>query len=66
MGGSLTVSSIAEQVPDISQSALSQNLSQLRTAGILQAEKSGQNVRYTLADQRIRQVLTVLEQNYCH
>ncbi|MCL1890472.1 MAG: metalloregulator ArsR/SmtB family transcription factor [Coriobacteriia bacterium] len=62
----LTVTEIAERVPNISQSALSQNLTKMRSAGILRSEKTGLNVSYAIADERIASVLEVLEKNYCH
>lgn len=61
----MTVGTIAEFVPGITQSALSQHLSLLKTAGILESEKSGQNVTYAIADSRICELIKALKQNYC-
>jgi len=65
MQGAKTVGQIGEYVPKITQSALSQHLTMLRTAGILESDKQGQNVTYSIADYRIKEVLAVLKQHYC-
>ena len=61
----LSVSQIAEHVPNISQSALSQNLARMRSVGILRSEKSGLSVIYSIDDTRIFNVMGVLEMYYC-
>jgi DNA-binding transcriptional ArsR family regulator len=61
----MTVTKLAEYVPDISQPALSQHLQLLRTAGILSFDKAAQSVTYSLADERIGAVMDVLKKNYC-
>jgi len=63
--GAKTVGEIGEYVPKITQSALSQHLNMLRTAGILESDKQGQNVTYSIADCRIQEILAVLKQHYC-
>jgi len=63
--GAKTVGQIGEYVPKITQSALSQHLIMLRTAGILESDKQGQNVSYSIADYRVKEVLAVLKQYYC-
>ncbi|MCL2285085.1 MAG: metalloregulator ArsR/SmtB family transcription factor [Firmicutes bacterium] len=65
MQGAKTVGQIGEYVPKITQSALSQHLNMLRTAGILESDKHGQNVTYSIADYRIKEILAVLKQHYC-
>ena len=65
MQGAKTVGQIGEYVPKITQSALSQHLSMLRTAGILESDKQGQSVTYSIADYRVAEVLGVLKQYYC-
>ena len=45
--------------------ALSQHLSQLKLAGLIDNEKKGQNVYYRLKDSRIRAVMGVLKETYC-
>jgi DNA-binding transcriptional ArsR family regulator len=65
MQGAKTVSQIGEYVPKITQSALSQHLIMLKTAGILESDKQGQNVTYSIADFRVTEILAVLKQYYC-
>ncbi|MDR2134774.1 MAG: metalloregulator ArsR/SmtB family transcription factor [Treponema sp.] len=65
MGGALTVTEIAEKTPGITQSALSQHLALLRASGILDCEKSGQNISYRIADTRVREIIRVLKKYYC-
>ncbi len=61
----MTVGKIASHVPDITQSALSQHLHLLKTAGILSSDKHAQNVTYSLADHRIAEVVATLKKHYC-
>ncbi|MDR3353866.1 MAG: metalloregulator ArsR/SmtB family transcription factor [Synergistaceae bacterium] len=61
----MTVGMIAKYTPNITQSALSQHLTLLKAAGILDAEKSGQNITYSIADHRVEEVLNVLKKYYC-
>lgn len=61
----MTVSGLAEYVPDITQSALSQHLKLLRIHGILGYEKSGQNITYFIADDRVSEIIYVLKKYYC-
>jgi len=61
----LTVNKIAEHVPDISQPALSQHLQLLKTAKILESEKTAQSVTYWIADSRILEIMETLKTNYC-
>lgn len=60
-----TVNKIAEKVPNITQSALSQHLSVLKSHGILDFEKNGQNITYSIADKRVVEIINVLKQYYC-
>jgi len=61
----MTVNQIAEHVPYITQSALSQHLIMLKVAGVLDSEKSGLNVTYYIADHRVEEVIAVLKKYYC-
>lgn len=61
----LTVGEIARFVPSITQSALSQHLAVLKAHGILDSSKSGQNVTYSIADNRVGEILQVLKKHYC-
>jgi len=65
MQGAKTVGQIGKYVPKITQSALSQHLIMLRTAGILESDKQGQNVTYSISDHRVTEILAVLKKYYC-
>ncbi len=61
-----TVTELAEQVQGITMSALSQHLQKLRQSNLIQAQKQGQYVWYSLKDERIRALMAVLKENYCN
>ncbi len=63
--GPLTVGEIHKYAPNITASALSQHLNQLKTAGILSAEKQGMNVIYQIQDERIIALMEVIKELYC-
>jgi DNA-binding transcriptional ArsR family regulator len=65
INGPLTVGAIYEHTPGITQSALSQHLNHLRTAGILNSAKQGMNVVYTLKDERVTALIDTLKKYYC-
>lgn len=65
MDGTLTAGEIHRHVPGITFSALSQHLNRLRTAGILDSEKQGMNVRYWIRDQRIFPLMEAIKKQYC-
>lgn len=60
----MTVSDIAKRVPNITQSALSQHLALLKAHGVLNYQKTGQTVIYSIADYRIVKIMNVLRENY--
>jgi len=60
-----TVGKIAEKVPHITQSALSQHLSLLKAHGILNFTRNGQSITYSIADHRVEEVIYVLKKYYC-
>lgn len=60
-----TVGGIAGRIGSISQPALSQHLALLKANGILASKKSGQNVIYSIADDRVKAVIDVLRVHYC-
>ncbi|MDR0890133.1 MAG: metalloregulator ArsR/SmtB family transcription factor [Oscillospiraceae bacterium] len=60
-----TVGELAKCVPSISQSALSQHLSLLKTAAILDFQKNGQTITYCISDHRIEEIIEVLKRQYC-
>lgn len=61
----MTVGELAQQVPHITPSALSQHLQKLKGAGLIDGEKRGQYVRYSIRDQRLYAVMAVLKEQYC-
>ncbi len=63
--GPKTVSRLAESIPTITQSALSQHLALLKAHGILDSFKSGQSITYSIADERVEKVMDVLKKYYC-
>lgn len=65
MHGSLTVGEIHKYTPNISASALSQHLNQLKTAGILDSNKLGMNVVYHILDERVIALMGTIKEYYC-
>lgn len=63
--GPMTVGMLAEQIPGISGPALSQHLHRLKDGGLIQAERQGQFIWYSLWDQRLRALMAVLKTEYC-
>ncbi|MDD2363108.1 MAG: metalloregulator ArsR/SmtB family transcription factor [Oscillospiraceae bacterium] len=66
MEGPKTVGKIAEKVPDITQSALSQHLAILKAHGILDFKKNGQSITYSIVDHRVEEIINVLKKYYCN
>ena len=62
--GPMTVNSLTKEL-NITQSAVSQHLSVLSLAGIIDYEKKGQNIYYFISDNRVVEVFEVLKRNYC-
>ena len=62
----MSVGKIHEFTPNISTSALSQHLSQLKTAGILESDKQGMNVIYHIQDENVVVLMDFLKAHYCH
>lgn len=63
--GPQTVGQLGQQVPGITGPALSQHLHRLRDSGLVQAQKQGQFVTYSLRDERLRAVMAALKEQYC-
>ena len=61
----MTVSEIAKRVPKITHSALSQHLTLLKAHGILDSDKTGLNVTYSVVDHRVEELIKVLKIHYC-
>ncbi|MDL2218443.1 metalloregulator ArsR/SmtB family transcription factor [Christensenellaceae bacterium OttesenSCG-928-M15] len=59
------VGEISKYVPNITMSALSQHLSVLKAHNILDFNKSGQNITYSIADHRVEEIIHVLKKYYC-
>ncbi len=62
-GGELCVGDLAELV-EVSESATSHQLRQLRLAGLVKARKQGREVFYRLADSHVRLLLDVAVEHY--
>ena len=65
MSGPLTVGELHTFPPNITASALSQHLNQLKTAGILESEKLGMNVVYRIQDERVVALIGAIKEQYC-
>ena len=60
-----SVGELAAFVQHITQSALSQHLALLKAHGILDSDKAGQSVTYSIADHRVEEIIKVLRKYYC-
>lgn len=65
LDGPKTVGELGELVPNITGPALSQHLHKLKDGGLIQAEKHGQYVTYSIRDHRLRSLMEVLKTQYC-
>ena len=65
MQGRLTVGEIHKHSPNITASALSQHLNQLKNAGILDSQKQGMNVIYWIRDGRVTVLMESIKEQYC-
>ena len=65
VGQELTVGRINENLPDLSQSALSQHLAKLRAEGLVATRKQSQTVYYRIAQPEVLTLLGVLHDLYC-
>lgn len=61
----LTVSELHVKINNLTQSALSQHLAMLKAHRILESNKNGLSITYSIQDVRIRSVIQVLKENYC-
>jgi ArsR family transcriptional regulator, virulence genes transcriptional regulator len=62
---SMTVSELHKNMNHLTQSALSQHLAMLKAHRILESNKNGLSITYSIHDDRIRNVLKNLRENYC-
>ena len=65
LDGPKTVGQLGAEVPNITAPALSQHLHKLKDGGLVQAEKHGQFVIYSIKDSRLRALMVVLKEQYC-
>ena len=63
--GRLTVGEIHQHTSNITPSALSQHLNQMKMAGILNSEKQGMNVFYWIEDERVVSLIEAIKKEYC-
>ncbi len=65
LDGPKTVGELSARVPNITAPALSQHLHKLRAGGLVQGEKQGQYVTYSIRDGRLAALMGVLKEQYC-
>ena len=63
--GRLTVGDIHQHTPNITASALSQHLNQMKMAGVPSSEKQGMNVFYWIEDERVIALIEAIKKEYC-
>lgn len=63
--GQFTVTELHKKINDITMPALSQHLSVLKLAGLIDSEKKGLNVYYKIIDFRVIELMKVLKKLYC-
>ena len=61
----MNVGEIAQTMPKVSSSVLSQNLMLLKAHRILDNEKSGQHTIYSITDHRVEEIMHTLKKYYC-
>lgn len=62
----MSVGQINEQLPDLSQSALSQHLAKLREEGLVRTRRESQTIWYTLEEGPTEQIIAILYGVYCN
>lgn len=60
----LNVGELCQRIA-LGQSPLSQHLSRLRALGLVATRRDGQQIRYRLASDEVRRILSVLHDLYC-
>ncbi len=65
MNGPQTVNGILDRIEGISQSALSQHLAVMKANNVVDYDKKGQNVIYTICDSRVADIIRTLKKYYC-
>lgn len=61
----MSVGQINDQLPDLSQSALSQHLAKLREEGLVRTRRESQTIWYALEEGPAQQVIATLYGIYC-
>lgn len=61
----MTVSELHQKINTLTQSALSQHLALLKAHRILDSNKSGLSITYSIKDDRVRNLIKELKENYC-
>ncbi len=61
----MSVSSLNDTLPQLSQSALSQHLAQLRNADLVKIRRDAQTIYYSLTNSKAVQVIHLLHDLYC-
>ena len=65
VGNELTVGQLNDQLPDLSQSALSQHLARLREEGLVATRREAQSVWYSLPPGPAQAIIATLHSVYC-
>lgn len=65
VGKEMSVSQLNEQLPELSQSALSQHLAKLREEGLVSTRRESQSIWYSLEDGPAQQIIATLYTIYC-
>ena len=61
----MSVSELNETLSQLSQSALSQHLAQLRQADLVQVRRDAQTIYYSLTNSKAIQIIHLLHEMYC-
>jgi DNA-binding transcriptional ArsR family regulator len=61
----MSVSALNDTLPQLSQSALSQHLAQLRNADLVKIRRDAQTIYYSLTESKAVQVIHLLHELYC-
>lgn len=62
----MSVTQLNDILPQLSQSALSQHLAQLRVADLVKIRREAQTIYYSLTDSKAVQIIHLLHELYCH
>ena len=65
VGREMTVGQINEELPDLSQSALSQHLARLRKDRLVNTRRDAQTIYYSMHDQASKAIVHTLHEIYC-